>query len=105
MSARRRAPIAYQWEFKARFRRGAFGWKSNPAIQRIRQAVSEMKKVARRDPALAADGAVLFLTDTIDNNDLPDYTGSTYPTATEPSRYGVLGALGTAAQGETFTLE
>ena len=51
------------------------------------------------------DGAVLFLTDTIDNNNLPDYSGSTYPTATEPSKYGVLGALGTAAQGETVTLE
>jgi prepilin-type processing-associated H-X9-DG protein len=51
------------------------------------------------------DGAVLFLTDTIDNSNLPDYSGSTYPTATEPTKYGVLGALGTAAQGETFTLE
>ncbi len=61
MSARRRSPIAYQWEFKARFRRGAFGWKSIPAIQRIKQAVSEIRKVARRDPALAAEGAVLFL--------------------------------------------
>ncbi len=61
MSARRRAPQAYQWEFKARFRRGAFGWKSLPAIQRIKQAVSEIKKVARRDPVLAAEGAVLFL--------------------------------------------
>jgi prepilin-type processing-associated H-X9-DG protein len=55
--------------------------------------------------AAMCDGAVLFLTDTIDNNNLPDYTGSTYPTATERSKYGVLGALGTAAQGETFTLE
>ena len=61
MSARRRAPIAHQWEFKARFRRGAFGWKSIPAIQRIKQAVGEIRKVARRDPALAAEGAVLFL--------------------------------------------
>jgi len=51
------------------------------------------------------DGAVLFLTDTIDNNNLPDYSGSTFPTATEPSQYGVLGALGTAAQGEIVKLE
>ena len=51
----------HQWEFKARFRRRGFGWKSQPAIQRIRQAVSEIKKVARKDPALAAEGAVLFL--------------------------------------------
>ena len=50
-----------RWEFTRRFRRGAFGWKSPPAIQRVRQAVSEIKTVARRDPALAAEGAVLFL--------------------------------------------
>ena len=49
------------WEFKARFRRHAYGWKSQPAIDRIKQAVSEIKKVARRDPVLAAEGAVLFL--------------------------------------------
>jgi hypothetical protein len=52
---------ARKWEFKARFRRHAFGWRSQPAIQRVKQAVSEIKKVARRDPLLAADGAVLFL--------------------------------------------
>jgi hypothetical protein len=50
-----------RWEFTRRFRRGAFGWKSQPAIQRVRQAVSEIKAVARRDPVLAAEGAVLFL--------------------------------------------
>ncbi|MBI4587230.1 MAG: hypothetical protein HY725_00190 [Candidatus Rokubacteria bacterium] len=51
----------YHWEFTRRFRRRAFGWKSQPAIQRVRQAVSEIKKVARRDPILAAEGAVLLL--------------------------------------------
>lgn len=51
----------YKWEFKARFRRGAFGWRSQPAILRIRQAVAEIKKVARKDRVLAAEGAVLFL--------------------------------------------
>ncbi len=52
---------AHHWEFIRRFRRGAFGWKSQPAIQRVRQAVGEIKKVARRDPVLAAEGAVRFL--------------------------------------------
>jgi hypothetical protein len=52
---------AHRWEFTSRFRRGAFGWKSQPAIQRVRQAVAEIKKVARRDPVLAAEGAVRFL--------------------------------------------
>jgi hypothetical protein len=29
----------HKWEFKARFRHHAFGWKSQPAIQRVKQAV------------------------------------------------------------------
>lgn len=52
-------PIA--WDFTRRFRRGAFGWKSEPAIRGVQRAVSEIKKVARRDPVLGAEGAVLFL--------------------------------------------
>lgn len=51
----------YKWEFSARFRRNSFGWRSQPAIKRIREAVSEIKKVKRRDPVLAGEGAVLFL--------------------------------------------
>jgi len=53
--------LPHAWAFKARFRRSAFGWKSQPAITRIREAVSEIKKVAKKDPVLAADGAVLLL--------------------------------------------
>ncbi len=52
---------AHKWEFKARFRRHAFGWKSQPAITRIRQAVTEIKKVAKKEPVLAAEGAIAFL--------------------------------------------
>jgi hypothetical protein len=51
-------PRTHKWEFRARFPRQAFGWKSQPAIK---DAVSEIKKVARKDEVLAADGAVLFL--------------------------------------------
>lgn len=51
----------HKWEFKARFRRHAFGWKSQPAITRVKQAVAEIKKVAKKDPVLAAEGAVAFL--------------------------------------------
>ena len=50
-----------KWEFKARFRRHAFGWKSQPAITRVKQAVAEIKKVAKKDPLLAATGGVAFL--------------------------------------------
>jgi len=35
---------AYKWTFKARFRRHAFGWRSKPAIQRVKQAVSEINR-------------------------------------------------------------
>ncbi|MEM6559758.1 MAG: hypothetical protein AAF605_08235 [Myxococcota bacterium] len=52
---------AHKWVFRARFRRHAFGWKSQPAIKRVKEAVSEIKKVARKDKLLAAEGAVLFL--------------------------------------------
>jgi hypothetical protein len=52
---------AHKWQFKARFRRHAFGWRSRPAIKRIKEAVSEIKKVARKDKVLAAEGAVSFL--------------------------------------------
>ncbi|MEE8409739.1 MAG: hypothetical protein V3T05_09055 [Myxococcota bacterium] len=54
-------PAAHKWQFRARFHRNAFGWRSQPAISRVKEAVSEIKKVARKDPVLAAEGAVLFL--------------------------------------------
>jgi hypothetical protein len=52
---------AHKWEFAARFRRNAFGWKSDVPIKRIKEAVSEIKLTARKDVALAAEGAVVFL--------------------------------------------
>ena len=52
---------SYTWEFRARFRRHSFGWKSQPAIKRVKEAVSEIKKVARKDKMLAAEGAILLL--------------------------------------------
>ena len=51
----------HHWEFAPRFRRGAFGWRSQPAITRVKEAVTEIKKVARKEPVLAAEGAILFL--------------------------------------------
>jgi hypothetical protein len=52
---------AHKREFKARFRRHAFGWKSQPAITRVKQAVTEIRKVSRKEPLVAAEGAVTFL--------------------------------------------
>jgi hypothetical protein len=51
----------HTWAFKPRFRRRSFGWRSQPAIQRIKEAVTEIRKVARTDQVLAAEGAVSFL--------------------------------------------
>jgi hypothetical protein len=51
-----------KWTFAPRFRRNGFGWRSQPAVARVKEAVAEIKKVSRSDPARAADGAVLFLT-------------------------------------------
>ncbi|HRV71644.1 MAG TPA: hypothetical protein P5541_06370 [Thermovirgaceae bacterium] len=53
--------IKHKWVFRPRFRRGAFGWRSQPAITRIKEAVSEIKKVASKNPILGGEGAVLFL--------------------------------------------
>jgi hypothetical protein len=54
-------PAGHAWAFRARFRRDAFGWRSQPAITRVREAVAEIKKVAKKEPLVAAEGAVLFL--------------------------------------------
>jgi tetratricopeptide (TPR) repeat protein len=51
----------HRWQFAARFRRNAFGWRSQPAIGRVQEAVAEIRKVKRKAPVLAAEGAVLFL--------------------------------------------
>ena len=52
---------SYKWQFAPRFRQNAFGWKSDKPIQRIKEALTEIKQVAKKEPALAAEGAVLFL--------------------------------------------
>ncbi len=51
----------HSWMFAPRFRAGAFGWRSEPAIVRIKEAVTEIKTVAKKDPILGAEGAILFL--------------------------------------------
>lgn len=52
---------AHKWQFAARFRRHAFGWRSDAPIQRIKEALAEIKLVARKEPVLAAEGAVTLL--------------------------------------------
>ena len=56
------ARSAHKWSFPARFRTGAYGWKaSRLACQRLREAVSEIKKVAKKDPLIGAEGAVRLM--------------------------------------------
>ncbi len=51
----------YKWQFASRFRRHAFGWRSDTPIQRIKEALAEIKPLARKEPVLAAEGAVALL--------------------------------------------
>ncbi|MBW1799883.1 MAG: hypothetical protein JRJ85_04055 [Deltaproteobacteria bacterium] len=53
---------SHKWAFTARFRKNAFGWRgSRLACQRIKEAVSEIRKAARKDPLLGADGAIKLM--------------------------------------------
>lgn len=56
-----RSEFGFKWQFAPRFRRNAFGWKSDAPIQRIKEAIAEIRQVARKDKRLAAEEAVIFL--------------------------------------------
>ena len=52
----------HTWAFRASFRLNAFGWSgTRKAIERLNEAVGEIERMARTDPALAGEGAVLLL--------------------------------------------
>lgn len=52
----------HQWNFPARFRTGVYSWKSSSlACRRLREAVSEIKKVARKNPVGGAEGTVRLM--------------------------------------------
>jgi hypothetical protein len=52
----------HKWQFAARFRTGAFGWRaSRLAAQRLKEAVSEIRKVGTGDHVLAAEGAIKLI--------------------------------------------
>jgi len=51
----------HRWTFAPRFRARSFGWRSAPAVKRVREAVTEIRRAARKDPVLGGEGAVLFL--------------------------------------------
>jgi hypothetical protein len=52
----------HTWRFNPRLRARAFGWKgSHRACQRLKEAVTEIKKAARTDPVTAGDGVVTLM--------------------------------------------
>jgi len=52
----------HKWTFPSRFRAGTYSWKaSRLACQRLREAVTEIKKVAKKDPLIGAEGAVRLM--------------------------------------------
>jgi len=53
----------HSWKFKSHFRREAYSWKSTSlASKRMREAVSEIKKVAKKDKSLAGEGVIELFT-------------------------------------------
>lgn len=52
---------AHKWLFTSRFRRHAFGWRSDTPITRIKEALTEIKQFTRKEPVLAAEGAITLL--------------------------------------------
>ena len=93
------------WTFSARFRRGAFDWESDLPIQRLEEAAAENRVMVRKDPVLAADGAVCpseKLSPAFDNVDYSigglqavirdvfgQVTGTTWQTCRSSDRQGV----------------
>lgn len=52
----------HKWTFKTRFRSRTFGWRgSHLACQRLKEAVAEIRKVAKVDPVAAGDGIVSLM--------------------------------------------
>ncbi|MDA0338684.1 MAG: hypothetical protein O2910_02410 [Proteobacteria bacterium] len=51
--------VTHKWAFKPGMRAGAYSWKSSAkAIDRLKLASSEIRAVARTDPAAAAEGVI-----------------------------------------------
>ena len=52
----------HKWTFPARFRKGVYSWRGTAkASKNLKAAVSEIKKLAKSDPELGAEGATRLL--------------------------------------------
>jgi hypothetical protein len=102
MSTKAQGAPGHKWEFRPRFRRHAFGWKSQPAMLRINEAVSEIKKVAKKHPALAAEGAVIFIERVSPAIEQVDSSSGAIGAAVH-NAIGVLAAIISSAPADTGT--
>jgi len=57
-----KATNQHKWTFPNRFRARVFGWRASKlACKRLKEAVSEIKKVAKADPIIGAEGTILLM--------------------------------------------
>ena len=51
-----------KWKFRQRFRANTYGWSASTlAARRLKEALSEIKAVKRKDPVAAAEGAIILM--------------------------------------------
>jgi hypothetical protein len=87
-------PIKHKWTFTSRFRAGAYGQKSSRlAIQRIKEALSEIKQVNRHDHLLAAEGAILFIEKLVPAIAEIDSSSGALGTATNNALYDLVSVI------------
>lgn len=60
MPKRPKEAAPHTWEFPATFD-GELGWQPRTAVTAVKAAVSEIKKVARKTPAVGAEGATMLI--------------------------------------------
>ena len=86
-----------KWTFPARFRKGMYSWKgSQKAAVRVKEAVSEIKAVARRDPERAAEGAVRFVEQLVPAIEHIDTSSGTLGTAVNNAIWALVPVIGKA---------
>lgn len=55
-------PKKYKWSFAPKFRKRSYPWNGTErASQQLKEAVREIRKVEKKDPELAAEGAIFLL--------------------------------------------
>lgn len=85
---------SHPWSFRPRLRARAFGWRgSKLAIERLKEALSEIKTVARYEPETAAEGAILLMERLWPALQAVDSSSGALGTATNKTVHEVIGVL------------